>query len=130
MSEPKIGKIYKTNDKLFTGFKKPRHVVVSKYFRKRRKYGVSRILSLKGKGRKINTLLPIKDYGYFTEPSGIDYHIYGSAKGKNGKREEINFGSMKDLDICLDDEDIKRMEKHIKNRGGKRNKMRYKKYKK
>lgn len=130
MSEPKIGKIYKTNDKLFTGFKKPRHIVVSKYFRKKRKYGVSRILSLKGKGRKINTLLPIKDYGYFTEPSGIDYKIYLTVMGKNGKKEEINFGSMKDTNIQLDQDDLKRMEAHIKQRGGKHSKNKFKKFKK
>lgn len=120
MSRPKIGKIYKTNDKLFTGFKKPRHIVVSKYFKKKRKYGVSRILSLKGKEQKANTLLPIKDYGYFTEPSGIDYHVYGSAKGKDGTKVEINFGSMKDTNIELDKNDIVRMTNHIKSRGGKK----------
>ena len=88
MSEPKIGQIYKTNDKLFTGFKKPRHVVVSKYFRKRRKYGVSRILSLKGKGRKVVIM-------------GKELHSIVSLCIKNGYLdiEEGIFGNLTDLKL-------------------------------
>ena len=129
MSKPKLGKIYKSNDKLFTGKKKPRHVVVSKEYISNGKFGVSRILSLDGKDGKRENLLIIKSYGYFKERSGIDYHIYSSIKGENGKREPINFGSMKDVDVCLDDEDIIRMKNHVKPRGGKRHRYYYRKYK-
>ena len=125
----KIGKIYKSNDKLFTGFNKPRHVVVSHQYEKSGKFGVSRILSLNEKGGKKNNLLPIKSYGYFTKPSGIDYKIYSFVKDKNGNKKDINFGSMQDINICLDVEDINRMKKHVKVRGGKRNYKRYRKFK-
>ena len=131
MGKPKLGKIYESNDKLFTGYKKKRHVVVSKEYKQKDKFGLSRILSLSGKEGKKDTLLPIKQYECLKEPSGIDYSVYTKVRGKNGKRENINFGSMKDTGVCLDKEDTERMKKHIKPRGGQslKNKKRYKKFK-
>lgn len=131
MSEPKLGKIYASNDKLFTGLKKKRNVVVSNYSKESKKYGVSRILSLEGKEGKSNTLLPLKDNyePVLKKASGVDYYVYRNAFDKTGKRVPINFGSMKDTGMSLTKKDLNAVLHHVKKRGGKANRDKYKKLK-
>ncbi len=130
MSEPKLGKIYVSNDKLFTGMKKKRNVVVSNYSKESKKYGVSRILSLEGKEGKSNTLLPLKDnYSpVLKKASGVDYYVYRNAFDKNGKRTPINFGAMKDTNMSLSKKDLNAVLHHVKKRGGRQNYGKHKNY--
>ena len=108
-----LGSILESNDKLYTGLKKKRHVVVT-YLTENKK-GVSRILSLKGKESKVNkTLMPIKKYPSLPEPSGVDYEIYYKAKNN----QPLNFGSMKNTGDILDPEDMRKVSHHVKRRGG------------
>ena len=111
----KLGSILESNDKLYTGLKKKRHVVVTHL--SENKKGVSRVLSLKGKESKVNkTLIPIKKYPSLPEPSGVDYEIHY----KTIHNQPLNFGSMKNTGDILDPEDMKKVSHHVKRRGGKR----------
>lgn len=125
-TKPEIGKIYRTNDKLFGNPPKPRNVVVSKFKQEKKIFGVSRILSLEGKINKINTLMPIERHNYFTKDSGVDYAVYFYTKNKKGERIPINFGSMVDVEVYLSNDEIQKLKKHIKKRGGKKAQTHYK----
>ncbi len=115
--EIEYGSILESNDKLFTGKKKPRKVVVTKVDKESKKpKGVSRVLSLKGKDGKANsTLVPIKKYPSIPEESGVDYRIYTKTKEK----KSLNFGSMRNTGDVLDEVDKEKVKKHVKKRGGK-----------
>ena len=115
--EIEYGSILESNDKLFTGVRKSRKVVVTKIDKETKKpKGVSRVLSLKGKDSKASsTLVPIKKYPSIPEESGVDYQIHTKTKSK----VPLNFGSMRNTGDVLDKEDKEKVKKHIKKRGGK-----------
>ena len=81
-------------------------------------YGVSRILSLEGKVRKAGALLPIKRHNYFVKDSGVDYSVYFYTRNKKGVKISLNFGAMVDVEVYLDQDEIRKLKNHIKSRGG------------